>query len=106
MKRKNNRRAKRLGEALTADEQFTWALIASGAGNKEIAYQRGVPEQAVSRTLRDLFEKTGLGNRVKLALLWHGVDADKALALAASIARDAGYAAAQIAPAATRELAA
>jgi DNA-binding CsgD family transcriptional regulator len=92
MKRTRIRCVKLLGAALTAEEQFTWALIAGGASNKEIAFQRGVTEAAVSKLLRGIFEKTGVRNRVKIALLWHGLDPDRALSSAASIARDNQFA--------------
>lgn len=88
MKRTRIRCVKLLGSALTAEEQFTWALIAGGASNKEVAFQRGVTETAVSKNLRGIFEKTGVRNRVKIALLWHRLDADRALNVAAQLARD------------------
>ena len=63
MKRARIRCVKLLGSALTAEEQFTWALIAGGASNS-------------------------VRNRVKIALLWHRLDADRALNVAAQLARD------------------
>ena len=44
------------------------ALIAEGSKNKEIASQLGTKEQVVKNYLRSIYDKTGVSDRLELAL--------------------------------------
>jgi DNA-binding NarL/FixJ family response regulator len=53
---------------LTPQEMKVVALIAQGCKNKEIALRLGTTEQAIKNYLRSVYEKTGVSDRVELAL--------------------------------------
>ena len=44
------------------------ALVATGASNKEIAYQLSISIRTVTNTLTQVFEKTGVRSRTELAV--------------------------------------
>ena len=43
-------------------------MIAEGSKNKEIALQLGTKEQVVKNYLRSIYDKTGVSDRLELAL--------------------------------------
>jgi DNA-binding NarL/FixJ family response regulator len=53
---------------LTNRELDVVAAIASGFTNKEIGSKYSISEQTVKHHLRNIFDKTGVGNRLELAL--------------------------------------
>jgi DNA-binding NarL/FixJ family response regulator len=55
-------------ERLTPKELQIVALIAEGSKNKEIASQLGTKEQVVKNYLRSIYDKTGVSDRLELAL--------------------------------------
>lgn len=55
-------------ERLTPKELQIVALIAEGSKNKEIALQLGTKEQVVKNYLRSIYDKTGVSDRLELAL--------------------------------------
>lgn len=55
---------------LSQGEQFLVRLVHCGLHNKAIAARAGITENAVKQRLRHIFDKTGMGNRVELALWW------------------------------------
>ena len=55
-------------ERLTPKELQIVALIAEGSKNKEIAMQLGTKEQVVKNYLRSIYDKTGVSDRLELAL--------------------------------------
>ena len=56
--------------ALTPKEQQVIALVAQGLKNREIATVTGTTEFVIKNYLRTIFDKTGMWNRVELAL-WY-----------------------------------
>jgi len=55
-------------ERLTPKELQIVALVAEGCKNKEIAERLGTKEQVVKNYLRVVYDKTGVGDRLELAL--------------------------------------
>jgi DNA-binding NarL/FixJ family response regulator len=55
-------------ERLTPKEIQIIALVTEGAKNKEIAAHLGTKEQVVKNYLRSIFDKTGVSDRLELAL--------------------------------------
>jgi DNA-binding NarL/FixJ family response regulator len=58
----------RVRDCLTPKEMLVVSLISRAAKNKEIAERLGIKEQVVKNHLTVIFEKTGLGDRLELAL--------------------------------------
>ena len=58
----------RVLERLTPKELQIIALVTEGAKNKEIATQLGTKEQVVKNYLRAIYDKTGVSDRLELAL--------------------------------------
>ncbi len=59
---------KRVRDRLTPREMQIVSLIVLGSKNKEIAARLGVTEQVVKNYLRSVFDKTGVSDRLELAL--------------------------------------
>lgn len=55
---------------LTAREELIVKLVADGMKNAEIARVLGTTEHMIKNQLRVIYDKSGLGNRVELAL-WY-----------------------------------
>jgi DNA-binding NarL/FixJ family response regulator len=55
-------------QRLTARELQIVALICEGCKNKEIAHQLGTKEQVIKNYLRSIYVKTGVSDRLELAL--------------------------------------
>ncbi len=79
----------RVRDRLTPKELQIVALIVQGCKNKEIASQLGTKEQVIKNYLRSIFDKTGVSDRLELALftLHHKVLADAAAAAVGPIQR-------------------
>jgi DNA-binding NarL/FixJ family response regulator len=75
----------RVRDRLTPKEMQIVALIVQGCKNKQIALQLGTKEQVIKNYLRSIYDKTGVSDRLELALftIHH-----KALAEAAARAID------------------
>lgn len=58
----------RVRDRLTAKEMKIIALIVQGCKNKEIAQQLGTTEQVIKNYLRNVYDKTGVSDRLELAL--------------------------------------
>jgi DNA-binding NarL/FixJ family response regulator len=58
----------RVRDRLTSKELKIVALIAQGCKNKEIATRMGTTEQVVKNHLRSVYDKTGVSDRLELAL--------------------------------------
>jgi DNA-binding NarL/FixJ family response regulator len=58
----------RVRDRLTPKEMQIVALIAQGCKNKEIALQLGTKEQVIKNYLRGIYDKTGVSDRLELAL--------------------------------------
>lgn len=58
----------RVRDRLTSKEMKIVALITQGCKNKEIAVHLGTTEQVVKNYLRGIFDKTGVSDRLELAL--------------------------------------
>jgi DNA-binding NarL/FixJ family response regulator len=58
----------RVRDRLTAKEMKIVALIVQGCKNKEIAIRLGTTEQVVKNYLRSIYDKTGVSDRLELAL--------------------------------------
>ncbi len=58
----------RVRDRLTPKELQIVALIVQGCKNKEIASRLGTKEQVIKNYLRSIFDKTGVGDRLELAL--------------------------------------
>jgi len=67
--RRQNTRADRLLEGLTARQRLTAELLSRGASNKEIATQLSISERTVKAHLTETFRSLGVSDRVQLALL-------------------------------------
>jgi DNA-binding NarL/FixJ family response regulator len=59
---------RRVHERLTPKERQIVALIVQGCKNKEIASQLGTKEQVIKNYLRSIYDKTGVSDRLELAL--------------------------------------
>jgi DNA-binding NarL/FixJ family response regulator len=70
----------RVRDRLTPKEMQIVALIVQGCKNKEIALQLNTKEQVVKNYLRSIYDKTGVSDRLELALftIHHKVLADAA----------------------------
>ncbi len=58
----------RVRDRLTAKEIQIIALIVQGCKNKDIANQLGTKEQVIKNYLRGIYDKTGVSDRLELAL--------------------------------------
>jgi len=58
----------RVRDRLTPKEMQIVALIVQGCKNKEIALQLGTKEQVIKNYLRGIYDKTGVSDRLELAL--------------------------------------
>lgn len=58
-------------QGLTARESEIAALVAAGQSNKVIAAENGISERTVKVHLNNIFRKTGVRNRVQLALAFN-----------------------------------
>jgi DNA-binding NarL/FixJ family response regulator len=58
----------RVRDRLTPKEMQIVALIVQGCKNKEIAKQLGTKEQVIKNYLRGIYDKTGVSDRLELAL--------------------------------------
>ncbi|WP_213805023.1 response regulator transcription factor [Granulicella sp. dw_53] len=58
----------RVRDRLTPKEMQIVALIVQGCKNKEIALQLGTKEQVVKNYLRSIYDKSGVSDRLELAL--------------------------------------
>jgi DNA-binding NarL/FixJ family response regulator len=58
----------RVRDRLTPKEMKIVALIVQGCKNKEIAIRLGTTEQVVKNYLRSIYDKTGVSDRLELAL--------------------------------------
>ena len=58
----------RVRDRLTPKEMQIVALIVQGSKNKEIASQLGTKEQVIKNYLRGIYDKTGVSDRLELAL--------------------------------------
>jgi len=58
----------RVRDRLTTKEMKIVALITQGCKNKEIAIRLGTTEQVVKNYLRSIYDKTGVSDRLELAL--------------------------------------
>lgn len=58
----------RVRDRLTPKEMQIVALIVQGCKNKEIANQLGTKEQVIKNYLRSIYDKTGVSDRLELAL--------------------------------------
>jgi DNA-binding NarL/FixJ family response regulator len=73
----------RVRDRLTSKELKIVALITQGCKNKEIAIKLGTTEQVVKNYLRSIYDKTGVSDRLELALftLHHKMLAEAAAAV-------------------------
>ena len=55
-------------DRLTPKEMQIVALIVQGCKNKDIATQLGTKEQVIKNYLRGIYDKTGVSDRLELAL--------------------------------------
>jgi DNA-binding NarL/FixJ family response regulator len=58
----------RVRDRLTPKEMQIVALIVQGCKNKDIAQQLGTKEQVIKNYLRSIYDKTGVSDRLELAL--------------------------------------
>jgi DNA-binding NarL/FixJ family response regulator len=58
----------RVRDRLTPKEMRIVALLAQGCKNKEIALRLGTTEQVIKNYLRSVYDKTGVSDRLELAL--------------------------------------
>jgi DNA-binding NarL/FixJ family response regulator len=58
----------RVLKRLTPKELQVLALVAEGGKNKEIATQLGTKEQVIKNYLRNIYDKTGVSDRLELAV--------------------------------------
>jgi len=58
----------RVRDRLTPKEMQIVALIVQGCKNKHIAIQLGTKEQVIKNYLRSIYDKTGVSDRLELAL--------------------------------------
>lgn len=70
----------RVKDRLTPKEMQIVALIVQGCKNKDIAAQLGTKEQVIKNYLRSIYDKTGVSDRLELALftLHHRILAEAA----------------------------
>jgi DNA-binding NarL/FixJ family response regulator len=63
-----DRAGTRVLKRLTPRELQVLALVAEGGKNKEIASQLGTTEQVIKNYLRNIYDKTGVSDRLELAV--------------------------------------
>lgn len=80
----------RVRERLTPKEMRIVALIVQGCKNREIAFRLKTTEQVIKNYLRSIYDKTGVGDRLELALfvLHHRVLAEAASELGLVMERE------------------
>ena len=61
----------RVRDRLTPKEMRIVALIVQGCKNREIAIRLKTTEQVIKNYLRSIYDKTGVGDRLELALVHH-----------------------------------
>ncbi len=73
----------RVRDRLTPKEMKIVALIIQGCKNKEIAMRLGTTEQVIKNYLRSIYDKTGVSDRLELALftIHHRILAEAATAI-------------------------
>jgi DNA-binding NarL/FixJ family response regulator len=73
----------RVCDRLTPKEMKIVALIVQGCKNKEIAMRLGTTEQVIKNYLRSIYDKTGVSDRLELALftIHHRILAEAAAAV-------------------------
>ncbi|MBT9333212.1 response regulator transcription factor [Paracidobacterium acidisoli] len=73
----------RVRDRLTPKEMKIVALIVQGCKNKEIAMRLGTTEQVIKNYLRSIYDKTGVSDRLELALftIHHRILAEAAAAV-------------------------
>jgi DNA-binding NarL/FixJ family response regulator len=73
----------RVRDRLTPKEMKIVALIVQGCKNKEIAIRLGTTEQVIKNYLRSIYDKTGVSDRLELALftIHHRILAEAAAAV-------------------------
>jgi DNA-binding NarL/FixJ family response regulator len=81
----------RVRDRLTPKEMQIVALIVQGCKNKEIATQLGTKEQVIKNYLRSIYDKTGVSDRLELALftIHHRILAEAAARAGSSIQKSA-----------------
>lgn len=86
-----DRTGDRVLQRLTPKEMQIVALVGEGCKNKEIASRLGTKEQVIKNYLRTIYDKTGVSDRLELALftLHHRALAEAAEQVRASFARSA-----------------
>jgi DNA-binding NarL/FixJ family response regulator len=57
-----------VGDRLTPKEMKIVALIVQGCKNREIGFRLGTTEQVIKNYLRSIYDKTGVSDRLELAL--------------------------------------
>lgn len=62
---------------LTAREAEVLALVAAGAGNREVATRLFISEKTVDRHLANVYLKIGVGSRTAAAAWWHAQQAGR-----------------------------
>jgi DNA-binding NarL/FixJ family response regulator len=60
-------------QSLNRTQQRIAELVAQGYGNRQIASRLNLREQSVRNEVSRIFKKTGIANRVELALRMHGL---------------------------------
>ena len=77
----------RVRDRLTPKEMKIVALIVQGCKNKEIALRLGTTEQVIKNYLRGVYDKTGVSDRLELALftIHHRLLAEAAAAAGSQI---------------------
>ena len=60
-------------QSLNRTQQRIAELVAQGYGNRQIASLLNLREQSVRNEVSRIFKKTGIANRVELALRMHGL---------------------------------
>lgn len=80
----------RVRDRLTPKEMRIIALIVQGCKNREIAFRLKTTEQVIKNYLRSIYDKTGVGDRLELALfvLHHRVLAEAASELGVTMERE------------------
>jgi len=78
---------RRVRDVLTSRQLAIVALILQGLRNKEIALRLGTSEQIIKNHLRDVYDKSGVSDRLELALftIHHRILSEAALAAGARI---------------------
>jgi DNA-binding NarL/FixJ family response regulator len=61
----------RVRDRLTKREMRVAALLLQGRKNREISVRLGTSEQAIKNCMRDIYNKTGVSDRLELALFIH-----------------------------------